>query len=148
MNKRIERLTALALLLVCAAIAWSQLDAYSHAQTSSSGSTALGGGPTAPCASTLKTKYTAVTNNRRSFQVDTGTTRNYYTACQNLSRSYFIGVRFNPADTDPALLSPNGGSLTNTVAGGATSGSCYFDTQCASCGGAASYANAVSCPAP
>lgn len=34
MNKRIEHLTAFALLLVCGAIVWSQLDAYSHAQTS------------------------------------------------------------------------------------------------------------------
>lgn len=148
MNKRIERITALALFLVCGAIVWSQLDAYSHAQSSSGGGVAYAGGPDAPCASALKTNYGAITNNRRSFLLDTGSARNNYTACQNLSRTYFIGVRFTAADSTPALLPPNGGSLTNSVAGGATSGACYFDTQCASCGGAASYANAVSCPAP
>lgn len=73
MNKRIERLTALALFLLCAAIVWSQLDAHVRAQTSIPGP----GSATISVTTSngaLETTQTAINSKAGTFNVNLGAT--------------------------------------------------------------------------
>lgn len=142
MNKRIERITALALFLVCGAIVWSQLDAYSHAQSSSGGGVAYAGGPTAPCA-TIRAINTSVAAGSAGTSVDSGATgTTYWTAVSNHSRTFDIEVGGISSGT--FRISP-GGSYTASKHGAATPDAATIATNCAGCGGAATYVSVVSC---
>lgn len=130
MNKHLERLTALALLLVCGAIVWSQLSAYSHAQSSSSGGTITVSGPNAAC-TTIRGGVTSVSGATAATTVDAGATGTViWTAVKSMNRTFDIEVggissgTFRLGPLDSVTLSKSGASTPDFVTVGTTCSGC------------------------